>query len=183
MNTPYNAAAVANWFLARAERDGVSLDPIKLQKLIYFADGWCLALTDKPLIDEHIEAWDYGPVVPSIYHEFKDFGRNAITRRATAFEPRPGKIAGFATFLNSKIVEPEIRDDPDTEQLLERIWRVYGKFSGVQLANMTHAPDSAWHKARATTPDGRKGTDIQDALIREEFVGKIARGRAASSPN
>src|SRR5262245_26249764 len=76
---PYPVAEVANWLIERGLEDGRPVDPLKLQKLLYFAHGWHLAITGAPLLDEPIEAWQYGPVVSSIYHEFKHFGSRAIT--------------------------------------------------------------------------------------------------------
>jgi uncharacterized phage-associated protein len=175
MDAPYSAAAVANWFLTRAAQDKVPLDPMKLQKLIYFAHGWCLALTGKPLIDEHIEAWDYGPVVPSVYHEFKDFGRRPIDRPMTDL----ASVISEGLLKDYTLHEPKIIDDPDIEKLLERVWEVYGKLSGVTLANMTHAPDGAWHKAYTELAQGRRGVDIPDAFIVREFSEKAKRGQEA----
>lgn len=55
-----------------------------MQKLLYVAHGWHLALYDAPLIaDEYLEAWQYGPAYASVYYEFRDFGRLPITRLAT----------------------------------------------------------------------------------------------------
>jgi uncharacterized phage-associated protein len=55
--------------------------------------------------------------------------------------------------------------------LIRRIWDVYGRFSGSQLSNMTHAPDSPW----SLTPNKEiRGTDIPDDLIKAYFH-KIAR--------
>jgi uncharacterized phage-associated protein len=171
---PYSAAAIANWFLDRAERGRVSIDPMKLQKLIYFAYGWYLALTNRPLITEHPEAWDYGPVIPSIYHEFKNFGRDPITRRILKFDSSVGR-ASVKDLLNTKLVSPKIEpNDTDTQNFLERIWEVYGSLTGVQLSNMTHATNGAWHKSREQA-HGRQGFDIPDDLIKEEFVEKSKR--------
>jgi uncharacterized phage-associated protein len=60
---PYPAAAIANEFIKVAKRNGVLLTPMKLQKLVYFAHGWYLALLGKPLINEPVEAWKFGPVI------------------------------------------------------------------------------------------------------------------------
>jgi uncharacterized phage-associated protein len=172
----HNALAVANWFLARAEAEGKTLDPMKLQKLIYFAHGWSLAITDVPLIQEHPEAWNYGPVIPSVYHKFKSFGRNRITGRATKLVfPKTGP---FADLANVTVVSPQIEDDPDAEALLNRVWEVYGPLTGVQLSNMTHAADGAWHRAYYDLAKGRLGVDISDDLIKTEFCRKEERGAA-----
>ena len=144
---------------------------MKLQKLIYFAHGWFLALTEKPFIDEHPEAWNYGPVIPRVYHEFKSFGRSSITRRATT-------LHGI-DLRKAEISEPKLPDDPDVEKFLERIWEVYGGMSGVQLSNMTHIGDSAWDKAHKGAA-GRKNVDISDEFIKAEFDEKKTRGRPAA---
>src|SRR5262245_29920187 len=78
MTPTYSALAVANYFLDLAKAKGLALDPMKLQKMIFFAHGWSLALYDEKLIDEPIQAWQYGPVVQSVYHEFKSFGAARI---------------------------------------------------------------------------------------------------------
>jgi uncharacterized phage-associated protein len=80
---PYDSKAVANYFLDCAQRSSKKLDPMQIQKLVYFAHGWRLAAIGAALIDEMVEAWRYGPVIPSLYHEFKSFGKNPITRKAS----------------------------------------------------------------------------------------------------
>jgi uncharacterized phage-associated protein len=170
----HDALAVANWFLARAESEGKTLDPMKLQKLIYFAHGWALALADVPLISERPQAWEFGPVIPVVYHEFKSFGRKPIRGRAATFDW--SVYTDTNSLLNLPIVEPTINDDPDAEALLDRIWEVYGSLSGIQLSNMTHMPDGAWHKAYHDVARGRRGVDISDELVKTEFVRKIRYG-------
>ncbi|QLH42366.1 MAG: DUF4065 domain-containing protein [Coxiellaceae bacterium] len=58
---------------------------MKLAKLIYVAHGWSLALNDVPLIDEAVQAWKFGPVIESVYHEFKHFGNDVINSLAIDF--------------------------------------------------------------------------------------------------
>lgn len=73
----YHAKAVANFFLKRGHPT-----QMKLHKLLYYAHGWHLGFTGEPLLDEAIEAWAYGPVVPSIYQELKMLGSAPIDRLA-----------------------------------------------------------------------------------------------------
>ena len=77
MDTPYRACAIANYFLERAEREPIT--QMKVQKLVYFAHGWHLGITQKPLINEQVEAWPYGPVIPSLYQDLKRWGADPIT--------------------------------------------------------------------------------------------------------
>ena len=79
---PYDAIAIANWFLDRAFSGGDSLTPMKLQKMVYIAHGWSLGLSDNSLIHDAVEAWKWGPVIRSVYREFRDFGAETITTRA-----------------------------------------------------------------------------------------------------
>jgi uncharacterized phage-associated protein len=131
---------------------------MKLQKLIYFAHGWHLALRNGPLIDEHIEAWEWGPVVPTVYHEFKRWGRTAIEDKAIRWD-------GTQYLLS----------DHDPLNLLDRIWYVYGKYTGGQLSAMTHQKGTPWHQILEQS-GGRivRGTDIPDPIIADYFRARLA---------
>ena len=74
-----DARQVANWFVTRARQDGRSLSIMSLLKLTYIAHGWYLESRNEPLFPNHIEAWQYGPVVPEVY---RDFRRQGITVQA-----------------------------------------------------------------------------------------------------
>ena len=81
----YPTKAVANYFIDLANAKKIQITPMKLQKLIYFAHGWHLAIIGEPLIDECVQAWSYGPVIDSIYHEFKEYGSGPIKRHARSY--------------------------------------------------------------------------------------------------
>ena len=65
-------------FLARSFDAGDTISNLKMQKMLYYAQGWHLALTSKELFGDEIEAWQYGPVVKSVYDEFRKYGKNSI---------------------------------------------------------------------------------------------------------
>lgn len=72
----HTALEVANWFLnyndEKMYSDGADyISNLKLQKLLYYAQGTFLAITNSPLFGDAIEAWMHGPVVPSVYHAYK----------------------------------------------------------------------------------------------------------------
>ena len=76
----YYPSHIANYFLWRAWEEDINVTPMKLIKLIYIAYGWNLAINNERLFDEKILAWAYGPVIPSIYHEFKRFANKPVNK-------------------------------------------------------------------------------------------------------
>ena len=95
MNIPSSSdiKTVTNYFIWFFQKHGDLITNLKLQKLLYFAQGWFLALYDTPLFKEEIQAWIHGPVVATVYHSYKGFGYGPIT--AAMEEPK---------FLTSKPV-------------------------------------------------------------------------------
>ena len=75
------ALDIAKYFLylAREDDSGDTISNLKMQKMLYYAQGECLALLDKPLFEENIKAWEHGAVVPQVYNAFKRYGRNSIS--------------------------------------------------------------------------------------------------------
>ncbi len=163
---PCAAPAVANRFLALARRDGAPIDHLKLQKLIYCAHGWYLAFTGRPLLQEHVEAWQYGPVIPTVYHIFKRFGGDPIDQPAFrhALDPLRSSVVHFAPY--------EVVPGSYEERVIDEVWKAYGKYSGTELSNLTHREGTAWYRMREEGLGGRLGTDMPDDWIAEEFQGK-----------
>jgi uncharacterized phage-associated protein len=159
---PYTAKQVANEFLELAKRDGRKLTPMQVQKLVYFAYGWYLAITGERLLNERVEAWQWGPVIPSLYSEFKAYGSGPITELAAEYYPQ-GVTLGFNF--------PRVAsDDPDKDafalRVIEKVWAIYGKYSGLQLSTMTHAANSPWSQSYDKNV---RSTDIPDEVIRQYF--------------
>ena len=99
-----NALAVANYFVELSKRDKVPLHLLGLVKRVYIAHGFSLAITGRPLIDprfDRIEAWKYGPVIPSVYHSFKHNKYDPITEPAAHRSQR--KCSTFPSWRTKKI--------------------------------------------------------------------------------
>lgn len=151
--TTVDALDVADWFIARANRDkvenfGEGVSNLKLQKIIYFAQAAHLALEDKPLFNDEIYAWDYGPVVNTVYHKFK---RNLRTPIA---DPSDNKYLGLRA---------EVTD------FLEDIWKLFGKYSAGKLVEMTHAHDP-WKNTYDGTRDKVIPKDLLKSYYKPIFV-------------
>ncbi|HWD00162.1 MAG TPA: type II toxin-antitoxin system antitoxin SocA domain-containing protein [Candidatus Sulfopaludibacter sp.] len=127
-----NVQNVADYFLTLVDDEaGDSLSNLKLQKLVYYAQGFHLALADKPLFNEPIEAWEHGPVVPSLYRKFKQHGSAPI--------PRPENGIDIDSY------------PADVRDLLDEVYQVYGQYSAWKLRNMTHA-EPPWIEAHNISP-------------------------------
>jgi len=109
---------------------------MKLQKLVYFAHGWYLAIQDKALIEEPVEAWQYGPVIRSIYDEFKKYGRNYIQTKATYYDFSSKPFHKFDYKINE--------NDKKDSKLLDDIWDIYGALDAYELSRITHYENSPW---------------------------------------
>lgn len=144
----YSAKTIANAFLDISSEHEKQLTNMKLQKLVYFAHGWSLALDNGPLIHEAVKAWNFGPVIPPLYNVLRKYGNGVVK----------DKIEG----INEEI-------EKITQPLIKRIWEVYNRFTGIQLSAMTHRKNSAWDITYGKEPF----SIIDNKLIAEEFKKKL----------
>ena len=148
----YSAITVGNYFLAMYGNSGIS--PLKLQKLVYVAHGWHLALRNEPLVDDEFpQAWPFGPIFPSLYHAHKHRGRLPITHLANDID------------LDLGASTPEIpQSDTETRKLLDRIWEVYRGYTALQLSSLCHQSGSPWAQVRSKTPKIRNASIEHDVM-------------------
>jgi len=140
----FKALDIARKLLLTAKRDSVIegqgelMSNMKLQKMLYYEQGFHLAVFGTPLFEEDIEAWMYGPVVPAVYEVYKDYGYNGID---------PGEVEAVTL--------------SDREQaLFDEVYKVYGAYSAIGLMNMTHR-ESPW----ANTPTGVGSVISRDKMV------------------
>ena len=126
----YTAEQIAEWFLAYNDyqMEANYADPIsnmKLNKLLYYAQGCYLAITGNPLFNDRIEGWTHGPVIPAIYHKYKEYGANGIK-------------------YDRKYYDNTIsRED---EKILFDVYDRFAQYSAYGLRNMTHQ-EKPWIEA------------------------------------
>jgi uncharacterized phage-associated protein len=128
--TSVKPQAIANAFLERARNEGRALTPLQVQKLVFLAHGWSLSLCGKGLIDEPIQKWTYGPVIRSLYDDFKSFGSDPILQMATVYE-------------NGEFSTP-VERSPEAASLFNFVWDRYKELTAGQLSRLTHLPGSPW---------------------------------------
>ena len=144
----YPVLDIANKLLLKAtEYDGGELmSNMKLQKMLYYQQGYHLAAFGTPLFSEEVEAWMYGPVVPCVYEHFKKFGAGGIIPE---------------TQTPTLLVEEE-------EALFFDVFNAYINFSALGLMEKTHN-ESPW----LSTPRG-VGNVISKDKMRRYFEKQLA---------
>jgi uncharacterized phage-associated protein len=169
---PYDPKAIANYLLEIADAQGEPLSPLKIQKLVYFANGWYLAITDAPLLDEQVEAWAYGPVIPSLYRAFQKYGDQAVTGPAVSphFKVVADADGGFSYQRVVPTIGQSDQQDAYVKELLRRIWEIYGRYTAIQLSNLTHQSGTPWHRVFVQyNGEIPRGTDIPAEWIKDYF--------------
>jgi uncharacterized phage-associated protein len=123
------AQNVADYFLCRANEAGEPITNLKLQKLLYYAQGYFLAINcGESLFEDEIEAWVHGPVVPNVYRIYKHF----------RWQP-----------INTEIAAPDISQT--ITDFLDLIIETFLPMDAYKLELMTHA-ETPWLEARGDLP-------------------------------
>lgn len=149
-----SALVIASRFIQLGIDSNKPVTPLKLQKILYLAHGIHLAEYGKPLINESIQAWEYGPVIPVVYHAYKGWGNTPITQPSEIGIFIGGRFATGIDMLNE-----------ETESTVKIAWEVSKDMSGIQLSSWSHAPGSPWSK----NYNGKVNQSISDESITEYF--------------
>jgi uncharacterized phage-associated protein len=146
---PLSVFDAARFICARGKWQVTNL---ALQKILYLAHMMFMGLTGRPLVNEAFQAWDYGPVSPSLYQRVKIFGRDPI-----------GNVFHSANPIQ----------DPEREAVLAKVCDRLLVKSPAELVAITHRRDGAW--ARNYKLDA-KGVEIPDRDILQEYATVVGRG-------
>jgi uncharacterized phage-associated protein len=142
---------VADWFIRFAHEVGDPITNLKLQKLVYYAQAWHLALNGTRLMPAQFQAWVHGPVCHPLYQRFRKYAWNPISE---------------------DVEEPGL--PTEVESHLREIMEVYGGFTAWDLERLTHA-EEPWRKARGgIAPDAPSTSVIADEEMRRFYSARAA---------
>jgi uncharacterized phage-associated protein len=137
---PGRSPEIANEFIRRAAKASRHLTHMQLQKLVYIAHGWNLAINGTPLTLDTPSAWDYGPVYRDLFEALRGYGSNPVTR-----EIRAGDFGG-GVFLEGpdadKVAQAALGQGE--KDVIDRVFRDYGQFHAYNLSALTHQPGTPW---------------------------------------
>ena len=150
----HDPCQVANYFIERSIAEGKPFTPLQIQKLAFFAHAWMLGIYHRPLMEREFEAWTYGPVMASIYHNLSYYGGDSVT---------------------APILARNIPFDDQEISILRQVYDIYGKYDGIQLSELSHTPGGPWDQ---TWRKHRRLAVIPDKLV-ERYYEDIYRKRMA----
>ena len=136
---------VAKWFI-----NEVSPDPLKLQKLLYFSQGISFCMNDEPLFNDDFEAWVHGPVIPKLYHKYKNYEYNPID------------VKFDLPIIPEKVL-----------CILEFVKRNYAKYDGKYLEKITHHQEPWLYARSGLDPDERINKKIPKEIIADYFINSM----------
>jgi uncharacterized phage-associated protein len=149
MATAFDVARCFVQLACAGEEPEEGLSNLHLQKLLYYAQGWSLAVFGRPLFASRIEAWKDGPVVPELYHHLKGYGYHDV----------PPEQVGDPEGLK-----------PTERALVEAVWGAYKCYSAWGLRDRTHR-EAPWKEARGDlAPDARSDAEITHDAMSAFFV-------------
>lgn len=154
----HDAKAVANALIMKGVENGKPLTPLQIIKLTYLCQAWMLAMYGRPMFRQKVQAWQYGPVIPQVYHSVKHHGRDPV------HTPLNAKPAIFSR---------------NERHILDEVYRVYGDLSGVELSSLTHADGSPWHQVANGYPS-RHNHEISHARMERYYGDQLARFRESN---
>lgn len=162
---PHDARIIASILIDLALREERPITPLQVNKLAYFGHAWMLGLYSHPLLKQEVIAYDYGPIIPDIYHALRRWGGEPITRQIAGYEVGP---------------QQQVLDDNE-EYILKKVWEKYGHCSGRQLSATAHAKGTPWHEVRKRQ---KEPAVIDNELIARHYRKKYERvfGRLPARP-
>src|SRR5579884_184206 len=145
---PAPAMAVAKYlvYLASCEDEPDFLSHLRLQKLLYYVQGWSLALRNKPMFNDRIEAWAHGPVVRNVYAALADYGAKPI--------------------LLDTIGMPEGLTEEEMT-FIQSVWESYKRYSAISLREMTHKEEPWLDTRKGLGPLDRCEKEITQGVLRQ----------------
>ena len=144
-----SSITVANAFLDLASNAGKTLTNMQLQKLVFLAQGYSMAMLDRPVHYQNTHAWQFGPVTPKLYKQLQKYGNSWVTEKI------------------EQNVEEFIPEDSPEFEIITAVFNSFGHWTGGQLSALTHEENTPWK----ITWDKQPFSIIDTELMKKFYTG------------
>ncbi len=145
MGMIYDALTIAKWIINK-----IHPEPLKLQKLLYLAQGYSYAFYDRPLFHDELEGWVHGPVVREVYNNFRSYQYNCID------------------------INFEIGDlDDEAKDVLNYVIDNFSKYDAKYLEDLSHEQEPWILSRNGLDPDERSDKIMSKESIANYFINEI----------
>jgi dTMP kinase len=163
------ALFIANYIIEYSNEKGYSINNLKLQKLLYFVNVSNLVTNKEPLFEEKMKKWKYGPVIPSVYHEFKKYGAFQISIKDIVEDYLHFKFEGDISPETFEILHyTKDQIDDSAIKLINNIVDYFSQKDAFELVDITHKQE-LWKKDEKQIMDGEQGIEYTEAEIISYF--------------
>ena len=165
---PYSASSFANFFIGLYDEDkDPVLNCIRINQLCYLAFGWIVGITERYAFKNRVKAWDYFPVIPSLYYEFKQYGDKAIPKDRKSVGSKYSPSGKLEIFMPAEIKE---QNEDRVFNLSSRVYDVYRKYSNEEIIKMNNSKGTPWY---IVFDNDKRDITIDGYLIQEYFKNMV----------
>lgn len=155
------ATVVGDYIIAKGKG---AYTPMQVIKLAYIGHGYTLAIADTPLFNDRVEAWQYGPVIPTLYHALKQFGAMPIPHLYACHTPvNSPELETKKDEIGNMLGEP-------IRKIVDKMLEIYGSFNGYELSDITHMDGSPWNQYNRPK---ERHVEIPNHAIKEYYKSEI----------
>lgn len=165
VTTSYSAMMIANFIISYCKENNFEINNLRLQKLLYFVQGFYLVNNDKLLFEDSIEKWRYGPVIPQVYHAFKSYGSdeiNDVEDEIIVIENNNSFSIEVQSYSSDNIKNNDIK-------FIEAIVTSLKEVDTFDLVEITHN-QQAWFNDRNRIMNGERNIMYTEQELRDEFI-------------
>ena len=168
-NAPYNPIDVANYIVWRANELGKPVTHLKLQKLLYYVVAKYLQAHNQHLIDEKIVKWQYGPVVKSVYHQFKILGSLLIKEPTEYIVDKDPNNPFILKWADTEQQIDILKNNHDFYEVTEQVLKDLLPLGAFVLVDITH-DEPAWRNFEPHILHGFEPVYSDDELKAASYV-------------
>ena len=146
-----SSITVANAFLDLANQSGKHLTNMQLQKLVFLAQGYSLAILNRPMHYNNTHAWQWGPVIPILYKNLQKYGNGLVSEHIVLDKPEEGVL------------------DVQDLALIQDVFNAYGSWTGSKLSALTHLRHTPWDITFTADPFGVIPNELMQTFYAEQL--------------